>query len=146
MSSEVVLLVIWGLGREIKMKYIFVTSVAMVISMVTLTLIQVTQVAASEEEVDIFDSNQNTQQMKEYRGYSVYRIIPRTEKQLKFLRQIQEDYSTYTSPFDVEFWKSSCCVHGVFDVMVNRKASQYVLKEIESNGMTPQLLMPDVGG
>lgn len=94
----------------------------------------------------ILKVNSSSDKIKEYRGYSVFRIIPRNESQLNFLRQVEQEYSTYTSPFDVEFWKSSCCVHGIFDVMVNRKASQYVLKEIESNGMTPELLVPDVGG
>ena len=110
----------------------------MKVTMVTLPLI-----AVSLAMVAIVNCSNG---MKEYRGYTVYKIIPKTEEQLQFLRQVQQDYSTYTSPFDVEFWKTSCCVRGEFHVMLNRKASEHLLREIESQGISPELLMPDVGG
>lgn len=110
---------------------------------ILLVLFSVHRIACDDETTENSLPHVTT---KNYRGYSVYRYVPQNEEQLELLRLIEKEFATYSAPFDVQFWKSGCCVGGVFDIMLNRKASKTVLEQLDSAGMDGELLMADVDG
>lgn len=122
-------------------------SMLLVTIFVSFTLLSIDRIVCEDEtSISSEEDLPSPPRSKEYRGYSVYRYIPQNEEQLEVLQLIEKEFATFTAPFDVQFWKSSCCIGGIFDIMLNRKASQTVLEQLELSGMQGELLMPDVHG
>lgn len=82
---------------------------------------------------------------RNYRGYQVFRVIPRDAVQLQHLRSIEEQI-VYTPPFDVDFWRLSGDINEPSELMLNSAASEYILNGIQGLGMTPEIIVRDLEG
>ena len=82
---------------------------------------------------------------RNYRGYQVFRVIPKDAVQLKHLKSIEEQI-VYTPPFDVDFWRLSGDINEPSEFMLNPVASEYILNGIQDLGMTPEIMVRDLEG
>lgn len=79
-------------------------------------LLAATSVVASGEKV-------------RYDGYRVYRLLPATEDQLRFLAGLANYHK------DFQFWKEPTAVNKPADVMVSPKMQASFLEDLEANGI-----------
>ncbi|KAF8787575.1 Carboxypeptidase A4 like protein [Argiope bruennichi] len=75
-----------------------------------------------------------------YDGYSLLRITPTTEKQLKCLLDIHSKY-----PEDLVFWLRTSAVNHSADLMVEPKIKALFIKQLASLRMPYKVLIPDIG-
>lgn len=85
---------------------------------------------------------QSINHVKSYNGYSVVRVIPQTNMQLEYLRDLEQEMALESSP--IEFWKLGCCVGTPSDVMVGPISSYWFMNQLTKLGMEPNVLIDDV--
>lgn len=79
---------------------------------------------------------------RDFRGYSVLKAIPKTEQQLYYLQSLEE--LVQSPPFDIDIWRLSGALNESSFIMLNRKASQSILQELDQLHLDYEYTIPDV--
>lgn len=85
---------------------------------------------------------------KSYDGHQVLRVLPTTHDHIAFLRSLETNPRYGGSQFSVDkavdFWKPAVRLHSSVDIMVRPDASEALLRDLEQQNMTTQVLIQDV--
>lgn len=79
---------------------------------------------------------------RSYAGYSLIRVVPQNERQLRYLNVLEENLEFEGSLIDV--WRSSRGLNHSFELLLSPLISDTLKDEMTKMGFAPETLIEDV--
>jgi hypothetical protein len=80
---------------------------------------------------------------KTYDNYSVIRVFPKTENQLKFLK-IWAQNLTAIERLDIDFWRYPSHTYRNVDLMVSPNIKTQIMRLFQTQNISPQIMIENV--